>query len=69
MDWIVNNVDVLGAALVVLHLVATVIVNLTDTPLDDKILGKVYRLVEKLAGVVNERRVKQFPGEGDPTKE
>jgi len=49
--------SVLGA--VVLHFVALVVVNLTPTPADNLMYGKLYRyLLEPIAGVVS-KRVKQ----------
>jgi len=52
LEW-----SVLGA--VVLHFVALVVVNLTPTPADNLLYGKLYRyLLEPIAGVVS-KRVKQ----------
>jgi len=35
-----------------LHVVAAIIVNITPTPKDNALLGKVYRWVEVFAGLV-----------------
>lgn len=35
------------------HAVAIAIVNLTPTPKDDQIVGKVYRYIEFFAGIVS----------------
>lgn len=40
------------------HAAALMIVNLTPTPKDDEIVGKAYRLIEMLAGLVNSSKVK-----------
>lgn len=47
-----------------LHAVALVIVNMTDTPTDNKLLATVYRYVEIVAGIVRSSKVKQ-PGSAD----
>jgi ABC-type phosphate/phosphonate transport system ATPase subunit len=51
---------VLGGLLAA-HGLAQFIVNLTDTPWDDKAVGKLYKIVELLAGVTD--RAKTLPGE------
>jgi len=43
------------------HTVAQVVCALTPTPADDNVLGKVYRVIEGLAGIVG--KAKQKPGE------
>ena len=52
VDFLLSNwgeiVSVAGA----IHLLALAIVNLTPTPKDDEIYGKVYKVIEKLAGIV-----------------
>jgi len=48
---------------------AMAIVNTTDTPKDDNIAGKVYKVVEVIAGIVAPERAKQFAGELDKVKE
>ena len=47
------------------HGLAQFIVNLTDTPKDDRWVGKVYKAVELLAGVTD--RAKTLPGETKDT--
>ena len=42
--------------------VAQLIVNLTPTPKDDEIVGKAYKIVEKLAGIWG-YKAKMLPGE------
>lgn len=64
MDFLTNEVltatllGVLGT-----KAAAMAIVNTTDTPKDDEIVGKVYRVLELIAGIVVSDRAKQFPGE------
>jgi hypothetical protein len=45
--WI--DIVALGAAL---HGLALVIVNLTPTPVDNNVYGKVYKVIEVIAGIV-----------------
>jgi hypothetical protein len=63
MNWIVENWDGVVATLVALHALAVAVVNLTPTPKDDEILGKVYRVVEVVAGLFT-KKSKGLPGEG-----
>ena len=55
MNWIRENMESIGAILIAVHALAVFIVNLTPTPKDDAALAKVYKLVEKLAGVVTKK--------------
>ena len=52
VDFLLSNwgeiVSVAGA----IHLLALAIVNLTETPRDDEIYGRFYKVVEKLAGII-----------------
>lgn len=64
MDFLTQ--DFVVAVLVALlgtKAVAMAIVNATDTPADDRIVGKVYKVIEAVAGIVAPGRAKQFPGE------
>ena len=56
LDW-----SLILQGFVVAHLIALVVVNATPTPVDDKWLGRVYKLVETIAGVFG--KAKQLPGE------
>lgn len=59
---LLNQVPYLDTALQVIlasHALALVIVNLTDTPKDNEWVGKIYRYIEILAGVVKASKVKQ----------
>ena len=60
--FLINHWPEISAILFGIMIPAQLIVNLTPTPVDDRILGKVYRLIEILAGVVSDR-AKQLPGE------
>lgn len=52
IQYIIENHADLIAALFAIHAAATVIVNLTPTPADDKVVAKYYRVIEILAGIV-----------------
>jgi len=49
-----NLIGIIGA----LHLLALAIVNVTPTPKDNEVYGRIYKLVEKLAGILT-TKVKQ----------
>ena len=49
---------VLGAALSA-HALALFVVNLTDTPKDNDLVGKAYRYIELAAGIIKASTVKQ----------
>lgn len=51
---------VLGGLLAA-HALAVFAVNLTPTPKDDAVIGKVYKVVEWVAGIVT-RKAKEQPG-------
>lgn len=66
MDFI--NPEILAmvfGAILAAKAAAMVVVNYTDTPTDDVWVGRFYKVVEALAGIVNSRKAKQLPGEGD----
>jgi hypothetical protein len=46
-----NWTELVGVAAAV-HVLALAIVNLTPTPKDDAVYGKVYKAIELLAGIV-----------------
>lgn len=62
LQFLSDHWDSILLGLAALHTLAVVVTNLTPTPVDDAIVGKVYRAIEVLAGIVTER-AKQFPGE------
>jgi hypothetical protein len=53
---------VILAGILAAHALALFIVNLTPTPKDDAFVGKLYKFLEGLAGVVTDK-AKQLPGE------
>ena len=58
------SVEMILYALLLVHGLAAVVVNATDTPADDHIVGKAYRVLEIVAGVFG-YKVKQLPGEAE----
>lgn len=62
IETILDNWDGILAVIVAAHALALAIVNLTPTPKDDEIVGKVYKVIEALAGVLT-RKAKTLPGE------
>ena len=46
-----NHVEIV-AAMFAVHAAAVVIVNLTPTPADDKVVGKLYKVIEVFAGIL-----------------
>lgn len=55
MPWIDTALEILLA----LHGIALVIVNFTDTPKDNELLARLYRMIEFIAGIVRPNKVKQ----------
>ena len=51
--------DTILELLLAAHALALAIVNMTETPKDDEWVGKIYRWIEFLAGIVNKAKVKQ----------
>lgn len=49
---IIANAPEIVAALFAIHAAALAIVNLTPTPKDDEFVGKAYRVIEILAGLL-----------------
>lgn len=50
------------AGILAAHALALFVVNLTPTPKDDEFVGKLYKFLEGLAGVVTSK-AKELPGE------
>lgn len=63
VTFLTENWDGIVAVLVAVHGLALAIVNLTPTPADDEVLGKIYKVIEALAGISN--TAKEYPGERD----
>ena len=62
IQWLLANGESIAATMLAVMALASAIVNLTETPDDDAILGKVYPYVEYLAGIFTSK-AKQLPGE------
>lgn len=62
VEWLTTNWEAVAAVFAGAHALALAIVNLTPTPRDDEILGRVYRVVEMVAGLFTDT-VKTLPGE------
>ena len=62
ITFVTENWEAITAVAVGVHAAAVAIVNLTPTPKDDEIVGKVYRFVEAIAGIFT-RTAKELPGE------
>lgn len=60
-------VSTVVAGLLAAHALAVFVVNLTPTPADDRIVGKVYKFIEYIAGVIS-GKAKEFPGEAATKK-
>ena len=53
LEYLLNNWAEVAGIAGALHILALAIVNMTPTPKDDEIYGKVYRVVEMIAGIVS----------------
>jgi hypothetical protein len=62
MENAIHNIEAAIALILAVKIIAEVIVNLTPTPEDDKWVGRFYRLVEVIAGVIT-KTAKELPGE------
>jgi hypothetical protein len=60
--WLQENGTEIVAVLLAAHALAVAVVNLTPTPKDDEIVGKVYKVIEFVAGIFT-RKAKELPGE------
>jgi hypothetical protein len=63
MEWL-SRIEQILAVMGAIMAVASLIVNLTPTPKDDRVVGFIYRLIEVLSGIVSET-AKELPGERD----
>ena len=52
MEWIQENWVDIAAVLAGIHVLAVAIVNITPTPKDNEWVGKAYRWVEVLGGLI-----------------
>lgn len=64
IQWVTSDgaLTTLFSALFAVMIIAQLIVNLTPTPKDDILVGKVYKIIEKLAGIWG-YKAKLLPGE------
>ena len=58
MNWIVENWELIVAAALGLHALASAITAMTPTPRDDEWVAAVYQWVERLALVVGKAKDK-----------
>ena len=59
---LIENIELVITFLFAIKIVAVAIVNLTPTPEDNKWLGRFYRLLEVVAGIIT-KTAKELPGE------
>ena len=53
LQYLLNNWAEIAGIAGALHILALAIVNLTETPRDDEIYGKFYKVIEKIAGIIS----------------
>jgi hypothetical protein len=53
LQYLLNNWAEVAGVAGALHILALAIVNLTETPRDDEIYGKFYKVIEKIAGIIS----------------
>jgi len=52
ITYLSNNWAEVAGILAAVHVLALAVVNATPTPRDDEIYGKLYKVVEVIAGIV-----------------
>lgn len=52
-NWIVTNWATIVSIVMAAHALALLIVNATPTPKDNEIYGKIYKWIEKIAGIMS----------------
>jgi len=52
VTYLLNNWAEVAGIAAALHILALAIVNATPTPKDDHLYGKIYKIIEILAGIV-----------------
>jgi hypothetical protein len=52
VHYLSENWTEVAGILAALHLLALAVVNATPTPKDDEIYGKLYKVIEVIAGIV-----------------
>jgi len=53
IHYLAENWAEVAGILAALHVLALAIVNATPTPKDDEIYGKLYKVIEVIAGIVS----------------
>jgi len=53
LEYLLNNWAEVAGIAGALHILALAVVNLTPTPKDDEIYGKVYKVIEMIAGIIS----------------
>jgi len=52
IHYLTENWSEVAGILAALHVLALAVVNATPTPKDDEIYGKLYKVIEVIAGIV-----------------
>lgn len=52
INYLSDNWTDIAGILAALHVLALAIVNVTPTPKDDELYGKLYKIIELIAGIV-----------------
>ena len=53
LQYLLNNWAEVAGILAAVHVLALAIVNATPTPRDDELYGKLYKVIEVIAGIVS----------------
>ena len=53
LQYLLNNWAEVAGVLAAVHVLALAIVNATPTPRDDELYGKLYKVIEVIAGIVS----------------
>jgi hypothetical protein len=53
LQYLINNWAEVAGVLAAVHVLALAIVNATPTPRDDELYGKLYKVIEVIAGIVS----------------
>lgn len=53
LTYLMHNWAEVAGILAALHVLALAIVNATPTPKDDEIYGKLYKVIEIIAGIIS----------------
>lgn len=53
LNYLLNNWGEIAGIAAALHILALAIVNVTPTPKDDELYGKLYKVIEIIAGIIS----------------